>query len=95
MFLKEDYSIPTLIAKGGGEVGHIHESDLSGHVFLSFADAKEVIVKGLGERHRMSGTVIPLGYTFLYVPRNLEEVNVLIGIFEAGIEYAKSSGKKA
>ena len=93
MFLKETYAVPTLIAKCGREVAHIHDTDKSGHLLLSFADAKEVISKGWGERHRLTGTgVIPLGYTMLYVPRKTEEIYDLIKIFDAGIEYAKSSG---
>ena len=94
LFLKQSYVVPALIAKCQREVAHIHESDLSAHVFLSFADARSVIEKGWGERHRMTGTaIIPLGYTLLYSPRNGEEVDVLLKIMEAGIEYAKSSGK--
>ena len=93
MSLKEEYVMPTLSATCRREVLHIHESDMSAHVLLSLADAKEVISKGWGERHRVTGTVIPLGYTLLYIPRNEEEVGVLMKIFEAGIEYAKSNGK--
>ena len=67
---------------------------MSGHVALSLADASEVIQKGWGERHRLTGTrVIPLGYTMLYQPRTRDEVEVFVRIFEAGIEYAKSNGK--
>ena len=69
---------------------------MSAHVLLSLADAKEVIAKCWGERHRMSGTVamIPLQYTFLYLPRTVEEIDILVNILEAGIEYAKSTGKR-
>ena len=81
------------MAKCRREVTHVHETDMSAHVLLSFRDAKEVIAKGWGERHRMTGTVIPLGYTLLYLPRNAEEVEVLLKIMDAGIEYAKSNGK--
>jgi hypothetical protein len=94
MFLKDSYKVPTLIAKCQREVLHIHESDMSAHVLLSLADAKDVIAKGWGERHRITGTaVIPLGYTLLYLPRNKEEVEVMGRILEAGVEYAKSNGK--
>lgn len=95
MFLKEAYAVPTLIAKCKREVAHIHESDVSGHLLLPFADAKVVIEKGWGERHRMTGSaLIPLGYTMLYQPRNTEELDTFMRIFEAGIEYAKSNGKQ-
>ncbi|KAK5175024.1 uncharacterized protein LTR77_000160 [Saxophila tyrrhenica] len=94
LFLKESYSIPTLIAKCKREVAHIHESDLSAHVLLSFADAKRVIEEGWGERHRLTGTrFLPLGYTMLYAPRDKGEVEVLLGILEAGMRYAESNGK--
>lgn len=94
MFLKETYALPTLITKCKREVAHIHESDMSAHLLLSFADAQEVLARGWGERHRMTGTaVVPLGYTMLYLPRKAEEVDVFMKIFEASIEYAKSNGR--
>ena len=96
MFLKDSYSLPTLIARCQGEVAHIHESDMSAHVLLSFADAREVIAKGWGERHRMTGSaIIPLGYTMLYLPRNAGGIEVFMRIFEAGVMYAESNGVKA
>ena len=96
MFLTESYKIPTLNAKVPREIGHIHESDMTAHVLLSLADAKDVIAKGWGERHRATGTVaIPLGYTMLYLPRNKEEVEVMTRILEAGVEFAKSNGKSS
>lgn len=95
MFLRETYAVPTLIAKCAREVAHIHDTDKSGHLLLSLVDAKEVVNKSWGERHRLSGTaLVPLGYTMLYVPRKIEEVDDLIKIFDAGIEYAKSNGKQ-
>ena len=96
LFLNAKQNVPAVSAKCGGEMAHIHESDLSAHLLMSFADAKEVISKGYGERHRMSGSaVIPLGYTLVYVPRNLQELDVLMRIFEAAILFAMSSGEKA
>ena len=95
MFLKETYAVPTLISRCKGEVAHIHDSDVSGHVLLSLADAEDVVAKGWGERHRLSGTAfIPLSYTMLYVPRNDEEIEISMMIAEAAIEYAKSNGRK-
>ena len=72
----------------------MHESDLSAHCYLSLADAKEVLEKGWGERHRVSGNLIPLQYTFLYAPRNVGEVEVFIQIIEASVKYGASNGKK-
>jgi hypothetical protein len=69
---------------------------MTAHVLLSLADAKDVIAKGWGERHRATGTaVVPLGYTMLYLPRNKEEVEVMARILEAGVTYAKSNGKSS
>lgn len=94
IFLKTPSQAPTLNARLQGEICHIHESDMSAHVVLSIRDAKEVVAKGWGERHRITGTaIIPLGYTLLYLPRNLEEIEVIAGILEAGVEYAKSNSK--
>lgn len=73
------------------EIAHIHASDQSGHVTLSLADAAEVCTKGWGERHRLSGTEwLHLGYTMLYVPRSMAEVEVLGKILQAGVEYMTS-----
>jgi hypothetical protein len=96
MFLRPSYSLPKLISKCHSEVAHIHDSDMTAHLLLSFADAKEAIAKGWAEQHRMSGSVVvPLGYTFLYLPRNKEELEVFVSIFEAAMEYAKSNGRSS
>lgn len=95
MFLKESYKVSTINVRCQREVAHIHESDLSGHVLLSIPDAKEVIAKGWCERHRMTGSVLPLGYTFLYVPRSVAEVEEYMKIVEASIRYVESTGSSA
>ena len=48
---------------------------------LSHADAKEVIEKGWGERHGLSGKTVgsrtfTAGYLMIYAPRNEEEVRL-------------------
>lgn len=89
LFLQDP--VTPLISSSKGEICHVHRSDLSGHVTLSFADAREVIGKGWGEKHRLSGTeTLHLGYTMLYVPRNVAEVDVYAQIYQAGIEYMTS-----
>lgn len=91
LFLTESVPLSPIAGLTQREICHIHGSDLSGHVTLSFPDAKEVIEKGWGERHRMSGTGrLPLGYTMVYVPRSVEEVDVFAKIFQAGVEFMKS-----
>ncbi|KAF2766057.1 hypothetical protein EJ03DRAFT_377294 [Teratosphaeria nubilosa] len=76
-----------------GEIAHIHHTDLSGHVVLSLADAKDAVAKGWGERHRLSGVVLPLGYTMLYSPRTVDEVEMYERIIQAGVDYMTSLGK--
>jgi Family of unknown function (DUF5519) len=76
-----------------GEIGHVHfEAEGSSHVKLSLTDAKEVIEKGWGERHGLSGKslggkMLPWGYVMVYAPRNEEEVKVLGKIFRAGVAF--------
>lgn len=92
LFLKPNLALRTLDQQTKREICHIHGSDLSGHVTLSLADAKEVVAKGWGERHRLSGTkFLPLGYTMMYCPRSVKEVEVYCRIFQAGIDYLASA----
>lgn len=93
LFLQDNLLPVTPLAKPTqGEICHIHRSDLSAHVTLSFADTKQVLEKGWGERHRLSGTErLHLGYTMLYVARNAQEVDVFVNILQAGIDYMKSN----
>lgn len=91
LFIKENLPLTPLAALGKREICHIHGTDLSGHVTLSFADAKEVIQKGWGERHRLSGTErLHLGYTMVFVPNTVQETEVLTRIFQAGVDYMTS-----
>lgn len=88
MHLNADITSPSIAQKTKSELCHIHPSDGSSHVTLSFADAKEVLSKGWGERHRAAGSkFLQLGYTFLYAPRDDEEVEVMGRIFRAGIAF--------
>ncbi|OTB02668.1 hypothetical protein M426DRAFT_24455 [Hypoxylon sp. CI-4A] len=91
LFTKRSIPLTPLAGPTYREICHIHGTDLSGHVTLSFTDAEEVISKGWGERHRLSGTDwIHLGYTMLYVPNTVEETEILIKIHQSGIDYMKS-----
>lgn len=56
-----------------GEFAHVHDEG-SSHFILSVPDAREVLEKGWGERHGMSGSMTPLTYMFVYSPRNNEEL---------------------
>ncbi|KAF3057440.1 hypothetical protein GL218_06155 [Daldinia childiae] len=91
LFTKSSVPLSPLAGPSSREICHIHSTDLSGHVTLSFIDAEDVISKGWGERHRLSGTDwIHMGFTMLYVPNTIEETEILIKIFQAGIDYMKS-----
>lgn len=91
LFTKRSIPLSPISNPTQREICHIHGTDLSGHVTLSFPDAEEVIAKGWGERHRLSGTDwIHLGYTMVYVPNTVEETEVLKNIFQAGVDFMKS-----
>ncbi|KAI0007234.1 hypothetical protein F4779DRAFT_629265 [Xylariaceae sp. FL0662B] len=91
LFLKDEVPLTPLAATTQREICHIHTSDTSGHVTLSFVDAEEVIGKGWGERHRLSGTSwIHLGLVMLYVPNTVDEIPVFTRIYQAGIDYMRS-----
>lgn len=70
----------------GNEIAHVHPQDNSLHVWLTQADAKKVISAGWGERFPLAslGMVDP-GWTFLYAPRNMDEVTVTEEIVKAAI----------
>ncbi|KAI0380267.1 hypothetical protein F5Y04DRAFT_282031 [Hypomontagnella monticulosa] len=91
LFTKPSIPLTPLARPTEREICHIHVTDMSGHVTLSFKDAEEVITKGWGERHRLAGTDwIHLGYTLLYVPNTVEEAEILVKIHQASIDYMKS-----
>lgn len=76
------------------EIAHIHPSDGSLHASLSPADAIEIVGKGWGTLHRLSGRYkdLPLTYVMIYAPRDAEESQVVKQIIAAAVEY--SSGLK-
>ncbi|KAK4555701.1 hypothetical protein LTR86_007454 [Recurvomyces mirabilis] len=95
LFLRNTAATPAVASASQGEIAHIHTSDLSAHVVLSLADAKEVVAKGWGQRHSLSGTrILPLGWTMLYVPRTVEEVDVMIGIMRAAVRFMRSNAER-
>jgi Family of unknown function (DUF5519) len=74
-------------ARWGGEVAHIHPSDGSMHMILSPSDAARVIEQGWGELHSLSGRLglLPASYTFVYAPRNAQDLQVVEAILLAAI----------
>lgn len=68
---------PTVLKLTRGELCHIHPPDGSTHLILSLADQKRIIELGWGRRHRLSGGgILPWNYTFIYAPRNQDEIDV-------------------
>lgn len=97
-FEKRNEAITLLTADNGvslanethGEVAHIHPSDGSMHMVFSPSDAKQVIEKGWGERHSLSGSPtlnIPDTYLLIYTPRNEEELEVINQLLHAAVQH--------
>ncbi|ROV95212.1 hypothetical protein VMCG_08548 [Cytospora schulzeri] len=81
-------SRPQVLARTRGEMCHIHPPDGSTHLLLSLADQKSVIELGWGRRHRLSGGgMLPWNYTFIYAPRNEEEMAVWKRVVVAGARF--------
>ena len=91
IFAADTIKTPTVAARSRGEITHIHESEGSAHAMLSYADCREVIRKGWGERHPLSGSIIPLGYIFLYAPESDADIEVVKSIMNAAISFMTGS----
>lgn len=65
------------------EIAHAHPAEGSLHVWLTQADAKTVVAKGWGLRFPL--TFIDKGWTMVYAPRTMAEVDVVEKIVKAGI----------
>ncbi|KAL0260744.1 hypothetical protein SLS55_004434 [Diplodia seriata] len=92
-------SLPHAAMASSGEIGHPHP-DLSIHLYVSPADARVLIEKGWGERHRMSvpagslvTKVIPIfgriadTFLMIYGPRDDEEMAVLQMVLRNSIRF--------
>jgi hypothetical protein len=82
---------PDLLTRTRGEICHIHPPDGSTHLVVSLADQKRIIELGWGRRHRLSGSVVPWNYTFVYAPRDAEELEVWKKIVVAGARFCCAS----
>lgn len=72
----------------GHEIAHVHPAENSLHVWLTEADAKKVVATGWAERFPLSSLgMVHKGWTFLYAPRSMDDVDVIEGIFKAGIAH--------
>lgn len=80
--------LPSFLQKIKGETVHVHPEG-STHVTLSLADAEDVVVKGWGQRHKLSGVAgyIPWSYVLVYAPRNDEEYEVWQSLVRAGCAF--------
>ena len=59
------------------------------HLHLRPEDARQVIARGWGELHGLSGKAgLPRSYALIYAPRDLEELKVIEAILAATIEWA-------
>ena len=67
------------------EIAHAHPSDGSLHVWLSQADARTVIENGWGLRFPLA--FVDKGWTMLYAPRTMDEVEIIERIIKAGISW--------
>ncbi|KAI1859300.1 uncharacterized protein JN550_012109 [Neoarthrinium moseri] len=67
------------------EIAHSHPAEDSLHVWLSDRDAIDVIEKGWGQRFCLP--FVKSGWTMVYAPRNLEEVQVVESIVKAGASF--------
>ncbi|KAL9088308.1 MAG: hypothetical protein Q9165_006233 [Trypethelium subeluteriae] len=70
----------------GDEIAHVHPAENSLHVWLTVPDTKKVVDAGWGERFPLSSLgMVDHGWTFVYAPRTMEEVDVVERIIKAGI----------
>lgn len=70
----------------GDEIAHVHPAENSLHVWLTLTDTRKVVEAGWGERFPLASLqMVDGGWTFLYAPRTMEEVDVVSEIMRAGI----------
>lgn len=91
--VSRDRRLPSYLKKTKGEFAHVHP-EATMHVTLSLADAEEVVRKGWGERHPLSGVkgFWPLSYVLVYAPRDDAEFAVCKKVIEASIRFICAGG---
>ncbi|KAJ5569613.1 uncharacterized protein N7459_009043 [Penicillium hispanicum] len=100
LFLADHLPATDLAQQMHGEVAHLHSgNDFSAHVVLAPADCKKVIEAGWGQRHGFSGTSamtflsfgtlpdIPTEYILIYAPRTEEEIQTVMQIVSASVQF--------
>lgn len=91
--VSRERSIPTYLKKTKGEFAHVHP-EATMHVTMSLVDAEEVVRKGWGERHPLSGVkgFWPLSYVLVYAPRDDAEFEVCKRVIEASVRFTCAGG---
>jgi len=70
----------------GDEIAHVHPADNSLHVWLTTTDTRKVVEAGWGQRFPLASLgICDEGWTFVYAPRSMDEVEVVDQIVRAGI----------
>lgn len=70
----------------GDEIAHVHPAENSLHVWLTKVDTRKVVEAGWGQRFPLASLgMVDEGWTFVYAPRSMEEVDVVEQIVRAGI----------
>lgn len=91
----QESSVPDTARVARGEIGHMH-TDLSIHLYLSPADARQVIQKNWGERHRLSVPKtswfrnkfgVADTYLMIYGPRDEKDMEVFKVILARSISF--------
>lgn len=91
----QESSVPDTARVARGEIGHMH-TDLSIHLYLSPADARQVIQKNWGERHRLSVPKtswfrnkfgVADTYLMIYGPRDEKEMEVFKVILARSLSF--------
>jgi hypothetical protein len=72
------------------EIAHVHPAENSLHVWLSEPDARVVIEAGWGQRFPL--TFVNKGWTMVYAPMNMNELEIVEKIVKAGIAWITGVG---
>ena len=74
----------------GREFAHLHAlPDSSLHLVLPEPLAREAIEAGWGELHHpLAGTAVPATTLLVYVPRDTDEIDVVLGLVRQSYEFA-------
>lgn len=72
----------------GDEIAHVHPAENSLHIWLTEADCKKVVSAGWGERFPLASlNMVHQGWTFIYAPRTMQEVDMIEEFVKAGIQH--------